>query len=298
MKYFDELLKDHDSFVINSSSDIRQISVQYGDCFIEIRFNSSEIADCLNLLYGPMVVDNDSSGKFNGAIIKYFVLKQNSAYIIARNGKFAYSLDDLITLAPWFDWMLMNDLVDHNQHLTAIHAGAMVRDGRTVIISGESGGGKSTMTMMMCLAGWRFVTDEVTVFSNNGVSGIPRAFCLAKYLACKLFGELDRFQEGIKRDKNYMYINPGQVNIVTNEKQEPITHIIFTEKSEDRNEIEQLSLSMAMYLLTDSLFNINCDFKNKLDALVDSVEKASIGKLYWNDADAAIRAIQGFIYQQ
>ena len=185
----------------------------------------------------------------------------------------------------------MTDIVDHNRHLAAVHAGALVKGDKSVVIAGSSGSGKSTLTMMMCLNGWKFVTDEVVVFSNNVISGAPRAFCLAETLAEKLFGQTVKFVKGIKRDKNYVYINPQQVNIASGGNNSAVTHLIFPKKSLNENKIKQIPLSKAMYLLTDNLFDICCHFKDKLDILIDNIENVSAAELSWNDANSAVKEV-------
>lgn len=300
MKYFDEMFKDEDNVSFESSSKIMPIFVQWHNCLVEISVNTQEIADKLqllyrSLLYSSMIVKNGQSPHPANHSVNYSLFYETGKYIITRAGKFAYSFDDLINTIPWFDWMLMTDIVDHNRHLAAVHAGALVKDDKTLVIAGSSGSGKSTLTMMMCLKGWKFVTDEVVVFSNNVISGVPRAFCLAETLAEKLFGQTVKFVKGIKRGKNYVYINPQQVNIASCGNNSGVTHLIFPKKNFNENKIKQIPLSKAMYLLTDNLFDICCHFKDKLDVLIDNVENVSTAELSWNDANSAVKEIEIFV---
>ena len=41
-----------------------------------------------------------------------------------------------------------------------LHASAVERDGRVLLMTGESGSGKSTMSALLALGGWRFLGDE------------------------------------------------------------------------------------------------------------------------------------------
>lgn len=49
-----------------------------------------------------------------------------------------------------------------------LHAGAVVFDGRLIVISGPSGSGKSTLTGALVAAGATYVTDEVLVVGGGG----------------------------------------------------------------------------------------------------------------------------------
>lgn len=51
-------------------------------------------------------------------------------------------------------WMIMNNIV-------ALHGGAAGKDKEGIIITGESGAGKSTITNKLLSNGWKFVADDV-----------------------------------------------------------------------------------------------------------------------------------------
>lgn len=292
--YFDEFLNDRESFSFKTTSKIKSIFVKCYKCFLEIKVNSPELEHCLKTLYSAMEVNACLHNIELSPSVNYCLFNEDGKYVIARNGKLAYSFDNIVNVVPWFDWMVMTDLVDYNRHLTAVHAGALVKEGQTLIIVGKSGSGKSTLTMMMCLNGWKFVTDEVTIFSDNGINGIPRAFCLADNLAERLFGKENKFIKGIKRDKNYVYINPNQINIEFSENQAPVTRIIFPEKSNNEDKIAPIPLSQVMFELTNSLFDNCCYFENKLDTLINNIGNVSAAKVSWCDVNQSIKDIEKF----
>lgn len=61
-----------------------------------------------------------------------------------------------------------------------IHAAAVAKDDRSIIIAGESGAGKSTLCWTLCNAGFEYMSDELApVHPESGiVQSYPHALCL------------------------------------------------------------------------------------------------------------------------
>jgi hypothetical protein len=68
----------------------------------------------------------------------------------ARNHTFLrrYYLDTMVYVMLW------------QTHLTSLHAGCVARNGRAVLLCGESGAGKSCLSYACARRGWEFITEE------------------------------------------------------------------------------------------------------------------------------------------
>jgi HprK-related kinase A len=55
-----------------------------------------------------------------------------------------------------------------------LHAAALERDGRALVLTGESGAGKSTMATLLAARGWRFMGDEFALL--DPATGLLHAF--------------------------------------------------------------------------------------------------------------------------
>ena len=80
-------------------------------------------------------------------------------------------------------YTLMNEIIFHcintNDSHHALHAGAVYRDDRCIILPGQSGNGKSTMTSWLVMNGFQYLTDELVFLENDGsVLSIPRPIIL------------------------------------------------------------------------------------------------------------------------
>lgn len=54
------------------------------------------------------------------------------------------------------------------RNMIAIHGGAITKNGKGIIVTGESGAGKSTVTNALRTKGYDFISDDVCALSDNG----------------------------------------------------------------------------------------------------------------------------------
>lgn len=54
------------------------------------------------------------------------------------------------------------------RNMVAIHGGAITKNGKGIIVTGESGAGKSTVTNALRTRGYDFISDDVCALSDNG----------------------------------------------------------------------------------------------------------------------------------
>lgn len=73
-------------------------------------------------------------------------------------------------------YILMNEVIfyciDTNTSHHALHAGAVCRNGRCIILPGQSGNGKSTLTSWLIMSGFQYLTDEL-VFLDQDAQVLP-----------------------------------------------------------------------------------------------------------------------------
>jgi hypothetical protein len=60
-------------------------------------------------------------------------------------------------------------------HYLLLHAAVLERHGRAVILPGEPGAGKSTLTAALMLSGWRLLSDELTMIDRDDGLVVPLA---------------------------------------------------------------------------------------------------------------------------
>lgn len=82
--------------------------------------------------------------------------------------------------AVLFDQVIYH-LLCQQQDGVALHAGAVVRRGRTILLPGQSGFGKSSVVAWLVKQGFSYLTDELVFLPDDGSSRLipfPRPLCL------------------------------------------------------------------------------------------------------------------------
>jgi hypothetical protein len=65
------------------------------------------------------------------------------------------------------EWGMNWCIAGHAHHYLMLHAAVLERNGRALIMPGDPGAGKSTLTAALMLDGWRLLSDEITLIDRN-----------------------------------------------------------------------------------------------------------------------------------
>lgn len=71
---------------------------------------------------------------------------------------------------------LLTEVLDHGAYELAVHAAALLKNERTLLLCGNPGAGKTTLTLALVHAGFGFASDDVTLLDSRGHAvGLPFA---------------------------------------------------------------------------------------------------------------------------
>jgi len=65
------------------------------------------------------------------------------------------------------EWGLNWCVAGHAHHYLMLHAAVLEKNGRAVVLPGDPGAGKSTLTAALMLSGWRLLSDEITLMDRD-----------------------------------------------------------------------------------------------------------------------------------
>lgn len=97
----------------------------------------------------------------------------------------------------YLDYFLLgNAPLSHiaTRYATPVHAGCVARNGRGVLLCGDSGAGKSSLSYACGRAGWTYVTDDASYLLNEGTGHLVTGNCHQvrfRPTAADLFSELE-----------------------------------------------------------------------------------------------------------
>lgn len=77
---------------------------------------------------------------------------------------------------PMIEWGLNWCITAYSQHVLVLHAAAVARENRALIMPAPPGSGKSTLCAALVNRGWRLLSDELTIISldTGEISGLAR----------------------------------------------------------------------------------------------------------------------------
>lgn len=73
------------------------------------------------------------------------------------------------------EWGLNWCIAGHAHHYLMLHAAVLEKNGRAVILPGDPGAGKSTLTAALSLSGFRLLSDEITLVDRDDGLLVPLA---------------------------------------------------------------------------------------------------------------------------
>jgi hypothetical protein len=73
------------------------------------------------------------------------------------------------------EWGMNWCIATRAHHYLLLHAAVLERKGQAVILPGEPGAGKSTLTAALMLSGWRLLSDEMTMIDRDDGLIVPLA---------------------------------------------------------------------------------------------------------------------------
>lgn len=154
---------------------MRTVSVSLHDQSVELRLPSGWAED-LDILFGP-------AGRTTGAPSAIVTLTEagNGRYRVDQvggEGDTRHGLDRPEALIHISE-AVASCLAGSTSAGIALHAAAVARNGRAVLIPGQSGAGKSSLAAWLFDKGFDYLTDELVVLAADGaVEGLARALIL------------------------------------------------------------------------------------------------------------------------
>ncbi len=106
------------------------------------------------------------------------VRRQGDEMAIVRNGEIAASYGDPILLLTQLEWHTVTTALEATEAYLPVHGAALTRDGATVLLLAESGGGKTTLTLGLMSRGWQPLADDIVLIDAQtlAIQPFPRCF--------------------------------------------------------------------------------------------------------------------------
>jgi hypothetical protein len=106
------------------------------------------------------------------------VRRQDGEMAIVRDSKIVASYGDPILLLTQLEWHTVTTALEATETYLPVHGAALTRDGATVLLLAESGGGKTTLTLGLMGRGWQPLADDIVLIDAEtlAIQPFPRCF--------------------------------------------------------------------------------------------------------------------------
>ncbi len=154
-----------------------------GPFSIRIHSRLAAIAEGLALLYSDFpLAEDESFADFHVRVdrtvgIRRWLRPQVDFWLDGHAPFKPLPADHAFALLEWgLNWCVAG----HSHHYLMLHAAALEKDGRALVLPGDPGAGKSTLTAALMLSGWRLLSDEITIIDRDdgGLVGLARPVSL------------------------------------------------------------------------------------------------------------------------
>jgi hypothetical protein len=222
--------------------------------------------------------------------------KSDKTITVCQTGKLAVTYLTIDAFFSQFEWQLVRAAFDQMGFI-GIHSGGVVCNGKTILFPGQSGHGKSTLTLGCILQGCDFLTDEMILIQpdTTNIFAFPRVLCIKN--DAQIFRLLDK-QKALqdthiaRRLNNCLCVSPQSFNSIPQQQPCPINLIIYPNYQPNaQTKITPVSpVKSLTYLL--ALTHKRTQTPSILDTLGQIVENAPSHELIMSNLPDAIKEVQ------
>ncbi len=203
---------------------------------------------------------------------------------------------------PLFEWGLNWCIAQHAHDFLMIHAAVLERNGRALVMPGEPGAGKSTLTAALTLSGWRLLSDEFALLSlaDGQLVALPRPVSL-KNAAIDLIRE--RYPQAVIGPASHdtskgtvAHLRPPDASIRQMHDPARPAWLVFPRfAAGGRDHLAPLDRAAALQWLVGSSFNYSVVGAAGFEAAADLIEQSACLELEYADLDATLGLLNDLI---
>jgi len=253
-------------------------------------------------LYAPFRTNEKSDAPITIDVIRKRITPwPHARYEIHVNGRMQFAPTRHEQILPYVEWAMNWEVPRVMPEYLQLHASSMEIDGQGVVFPGDSGNGKSTLTIGLLSRGWRYLCDEFAMIHHKTLelNPYPRAICLKRPsfpIARRLGIDLRHHQCYVKGVKGYVaFINPLSIRPCAVGVC-PIRHVIFPKYVPGAEPgLTPISRAEAAFDLHRVCFNLFGCEKPSLDVIASMIRGAQCHRLVSGDIGKTCDLLQDLV---
>jgi hypothetical protein len=218
-----------------------------------------------------------------------------TVYKINVDGKDRYQTNIKSELFSTIEWMITCNALSHLQEFFQLHAGAVIKRGKIILLPANHGQGKTTLTLSLAQNNYRCLSDDIVLIEpeTTKIIPFPRSF-LIKDKSIKSLAEshlIDKKNGYYCKSEDILYYNPFPSNRQLIRSAIPHTIIELKHSRRFKNELRPINKSQMCIKLLRQSFNIHNYKRNGVSILTKLVRNSKCYSLKTNNITDAVRLV-------
>jgi hypothetical protein len=260
-----------------------------------IQTGNKKLADLCSPLYPGSRIRHNGRADITYSLKMRADSAAGTIYEIFVDGKKKYKTNSKPELFSHLEWIVTCNALSHLREFFQIHAGAVVKGRKVILLPAGHGSGKTTLTLSLTRNHYRCLSDDIVLIDPKSLMVIPfpRSFLVKEGAIKKLIRSnlTDKRNGYYCRSDGILYYNPDVKNKLSSGKIKPYAIIELKHSRRFKNELRPVSKSQMCIKLLRQSFNVH-DYKRKaVTILTGLVRETKCYSLKTNNVDDAVRLI-------
>lgn len=180
-----------------------------------------------------------------------------------------------------------------------IHAAVVERNGKALVLPGDPGSGKSTLSAGLCLRGWRLLSDELTIISIGGglVQPMPRPISLKEHSIEVIRRQFPGAEMTVPirdtRKGAIAYVRPPPDSVTCCDRTVPVGHIVYPRfVAHAELAARPVNRSRSLVRMLENTFNVELIGAEGFKTLAGAVDDSTSVELEYGTLSSAIDWIE------
>lgn len=184
-------------------------------------------------------------------------------------------------------------------HATAIHAGCVALDGEAILLCGDSGAGKTTLSYACARAGWTYVTDDGSYLVHGEADRLVTGNChqarfrpSAEALFPQLCGREVMRRAGVGKPSIELPIEPGSA--IRTSATAKVRYLVFLARNVHKQELTPFPRAVARMYLWQTVRCMPYETSRHLKE-IDALLNVNMFELRYNSLDWAVERLKQLV---
>ena len=267
----------------------------FNDIILKICFDTIDTKSLIHPKYSHLAIDNT-----NNYDVEYKIFNSNNKLVIFKNDQFVGSWNntELHEFQGKFSMELICSFYNKTEHdwMGVFHASTISKDNRSIMFTGDSGNGKSTLVSILMANGFNVIADDFTPILREDF----KTYCFPSAISIKekSYSLMEQIYPGLKNSKQY-YISElkGAVKYLpptSKETSANCSSVVWVKYSEDsENTINKVSIQDALKKFLPDAWISNKEANAK--AFLKWINKTEFYELNYSSNQKAIKLVSSLI---